>query len=159
MRDRAVLVCVDGSAGATEAIGVAGELFPGRKAIVLNVVESLTPAVFYGAAGDVTRPPEDEVPLHVPSAEAGRRLVEEAVRVAERSGLDASPLVDVTPGRTSRRIVEIADEYDAAAIVVGARGRSALASIVLGSVSHEVVQYAHCPVLVVHGSRAASESE
>ncbi len=154
MTDRPVVLCVDGSRGSLEAIGAAASLLAGRRAIVLNVVESLSPAVFMGAEGDATAPPSGDVALHVPSVEAAKRLVQVAVEAAQLAGFDALPIVDVTPGRTSRRIVEIAEEHDAEVIVVGARGRSSLASILLGSVSHEVVQHAGRPVLVVHGSGA-----
>ncbi|HEU6443510.1 MAG TPA: universal stress protein [Gaiellaceae bacterium] len=153
---RPLLLCYDGSEDAREAIEVAGRLFGSGRAVVLNVVESLSPAVFYGAEGDATEPPEGEVPLHVPTVEAARRLVREGVALAEGAGFEASPLLDVTPARTSHRIAEIADEYEAAAIVVGARGRSTLKSVVLGSVSHEVVQYSKRPVLVVHPPTAES---
>ena len=153
-RRHPVMLCDDGSEGAREAIAVAGRLFAGRDAIVLTVVESLSPAVYHGAGGDATSPSEGEVPLHVDSVEAARRLASEGVEVARAAGFDATPLVDVTPDKTALRIARIADEYEASAIVVGARGRSTLKSIVLGSVSHEVVQYAKCPVLVVHRSAA-----
>jgi nucleotide-binding universal stress UspA family protein len=150
-----VLLCYDGSEGAREAIAVAGQLLASREALVLNVVESLAPAVFYGVEGDATSPPEGEVPLHLDSVEAARRLVSEGVEAARAAGLDATPLVDVTPGAAALRIAKIADEYEASAIVVGARGLSKLKSIVLGSVSHEVVQYSKRPVLVVHGTENA----
>lgn len=154
-RRHPVLLCDDGSDGAREAIAVAGQLLAGRDAVVLTVVESLSPAVFYGGGGDATSPSEGEVPLHVDSVEAARRLVSEGVEAARAAGFDATPLVDVTPNATALRITRIADEYDASAIVVGARGRSKLKAIVLGSVSHEVVQYSKRPVLVVHRSEKA----
>ena len=154
-RRHPVLLCDDGSEGAREAIAVAGKLLAGRDAIVLTVVQSLSPAVFYGAGGDATRPPEGEVPLHVDSVEAARRLVSEGVETARAAGFDATPLVDVTPDATALRIARIADEYEASVSVVGARGQSKLKSIVLGSVSHEVVQYAKRPVLVAHQAEKA----
>ncbi|MCY7303338.1 MAG: universal stress protein [Thermoleophilia bacterium] len=152
-----ILLCYDGSDGAKEAIEVAGRLFGGGHAVVLNVVESLSPAVFYGAKGDATFPPTEDVPLHVPSLETGRRVAREGVAAAQTAGFDASPLVDITPHGTSHRIAEIADEYEAAAIVVGARGLSTLKSIVLGSTCHELVQHARCPVLVVHRNREGTD--
>ncbi len=152
-----VLLCYDGSEGAREAIEVAGRLFGGGRAVVLNVVESLSPAVFYGAEGDATHQPENEAPLHVPTVETARRLAGEGVTAAQAAGFDASPLVDVTPERTSHRITEIADEYEATAVVLGARGRSTLKSLMLASVSHEVVQYSRRPVLVVHPHSAESQ--
>jgi len=48
-------------------------------------------------------------------------------------------------------IVEYAQEIGADLIVVGSRGRGDLASLVLGSTSHRVVNHAPCDVLVVRG--------
>ncbi len=45
-------------------------------------------------------------------------------------------------------LVEYADEQGADLIVVGSRGRGDIASLVLGSTSHRVVNHASCDVLV-----------
>jgi len=55
------------------------------------------------------------------------------------------------------RICELAQSWGADLIVLGRRGRSGLAEIVLGSVSNYVVHHASCSVLVAQGTTAASE--
>ena len=46
-------------------------------------------------------------------------------------------------------IVDVADELDAAVIVLGSRGLKSIREQFEGSVSHEVVQHAGRPVLIV----------
>ena len=46
-------------------------------------------------------------------------------------------------------ITEFADEKNAGLIVMGARGLSAVEGFFLGSVSREVMELAHCAVLIV----------
>jgi len=42
--------------------------------------------------------------------------------------------------------------FDAALIVVGARGLGGMTRLLLGSVSEKVLRYARCPVLIVKGT-------
>jgi nucleotide-binding universal stress UspA family protein len=52
-------------------------------------------------------------------------------------------------GHAAREIVEAAKEHGADVIVMGSRGRSDLAGLVLGSTTHKVIHLADRPVLVV----------
>jgi nucleotide-binding universal stress UspA family protein len=54
----------------------------------------------------------------------------------------------------ARGILTVADDIGADLIVTGSRGRGAITSAVLGSVSTEIVHGARCDVLVVHPSES-----
>jgi nucleotide-binding universal stress UspA family protein len=56
------------------------------------------------------------------------------------------------------RICQLANSWGADLIILGRRGRSGLAEMVLGSVSNHVVHHAPCSVLVTQGTLAASET-
>ena len=53
------------------------------------------------------------------------------------------------PGNSARVILETAEHQDVSMIVMGTRGPSSMADVVLGDVSLEVLRRAHCPVMVV----------
>ena len=93
-------------------------------------------------------------PLDIPTVrDFQRALIDEARHTAgravatlrERFGTIETRVVTGDP---RERIVDVAGEWDADLIVVGARGLSAVASALLGSVSLAVVRHAPCPVLV-----------
>ena len=52
-------------------------------------------------------------------------------------------------GSVASAILDVADELDAEAIVVGSRGLTGVKSLLLGSVSHALLQHADRPVIVV----------
>lgn len=57
--------------------------------------------------------------------------------------------LDVRLGDPGQVVTDIADELDAALVVIGSHGRTGLTRLVLGSVAERVTRLAHCPVLVV----------
>ncbi|HJR95857.1 MAG TPA: universal stress protein [Gaiellaceae bacterium] len=60
---------------------------------------------------------------------------------------DAEQRTEVGP--PADRIVAIAEEENAALLVIGSRGRGDVRSALLGSVSHGVLNKATCPVVIV----------
>jgi len=58
-------------------------------------------------------------------------------------------------GRAASVITDVADRENADVVVVGRRGRSGVAELLLGSTSHELVLHSTRPVLVVSAKTAA----
>ncbi len=80
------------------------------------------------------------------------RLVADAVKAARDAGVTARGEVhDVAAGHTARNIVDTAAQIEADLIVMGSRGLSDVQGLLLGSVTHKVMQLAQTPVLVVRG--------
>jgi nucleotide-binding universal stress UspA family protein len=76
--------------------------------------------------------------------------VETAVKVLTDAGINAHGVVDdAIFGHAARYIVDAADKHDVGLIVMGSRGRSDIAGLVLGSTAHKVIHLTHRPVLIV----------
>jgi nucleotide-binding universal stress UspA family protein len=76
-----------------------------------------------------------------------QEVVDDAVAYLEERGVTAQGLV--LPGNSARAILETAGQKDVSLIVMGTRGPSNVAELMLGNVTTEVLRYARCPVLVV----------
>ncbi len=148
MTDEPILICYDGSQGASRAIEAAAGLFGSRRAVVLTVGPPLTGPESYLVASSAA-PGADFEQLN--NVEALARASEGAER-ATRAGLVAdarsSLLAPAWEG-----IVDVADEVDAAVIVVGSRGYSGARELFEGSTSHQVALHAGRPVLIVPPAR------
>jgi nucleotide-binding universal stress UspA family protein len=80
--------------------------------------------------------------------------LEPAVIAARDLGVD--PLAEMAMGRPEHALDETARRDDVDLLVVGHRGTSGVARILLGSVSEHVARHAHCSVLI---ARPAAPSE
>jgi len=158
------LLCHDGSDGSCAAIEAAAGVLGGGPAVVVCVWESagsmlLRHPVPGNALGrDLREITEDVVgELDGGVAERAQATADEGAELARAAGFDAQALARRALGGAAERaevtvwqaVIEVADEQDASVIVVGSRGRSAVRSAVLGSVSYGVVHHSTRPVLVV----------
>ena len=145
-----ILLALDGSESSIQARDlVAGLLWPEGTAICAVSAYELpidctgsvgASMAWVGDAGDAMR---DEL-----SAEL-ERLAEPLARRGwqlERR---------VSKGRPATAILDVARHVEADLIVLGSRGRGPLTTMLLGSVSAEVVDQAGCSVLVARGSEAS----
>ena len=137
-----LLICYDGSESARRAVDAAATLLVERTAVILAVAAPTTAVQALDTLGTVPQAPEElNLETAVRSAEEGADYARRAGLTAEARGELAAP--------TWRAIVDVADELDAAVIVIGSRGLKGVRELVEGSLSHEVAEHTRRPVLIV----------
>jgi len=142
-----IVVGIDGSPNSERALDWAMRQAAAVRAPLTVITVHEVPKSYWGGIPVVG--PGDEAPL-----ESLRQAAEEmAQKVAGRLG-DARP-VSVTVHAVSGFVVkELVDaSQDADLVVLGARGASGVTRLIMGSVSHEVVQHSACPVVIVPHKR------
>jgi nucleotide-binding universal stress UspA family protein len=135
---RKILIAYDGSEASKKAFETASQLAVQHNAELFVL--------------SVARPPEvaDEVETEAVienSRQHHRRMLAELKPALAAKKIKAH--LEVAVGHPAEQIIYDADRHGVDLIVVGHRGRSKFARLLLGSVSKHVVQYADRPVLVV----------
>jgi nucleotide-binding universal stress UspA family protein len=151
-----ILLCYDGSADAQAAIDRAVELFSAQPATVLTVWEGFAEVLARSGTGFGVASLDFEQ-IDATSEQQAHERAQEGVERAHKAGLSAEPRVRERGMTIWATILEEADELDASAIVLGSRGLTGLKSVLVGSVSHALVQHANRPVVVVPSPEVASK--
>jgi len=81
--------------------------------------------------------------------ERAEREIQKVKKELENEGFNVETII--VEGFPAEEIVKISDRDDVSLIAMGSHGKSNLESVLLGSVSEEVVKKAKKPVLVVRG--------
>jgi nucleotide-binding universal stress UspA family protein len=146
-----ILIAYDGSEGAARAVAEAGRVFgPGRRAVVATVwcsLATLAPSALSGLPPGVAQASLDQ--LDAAAEREAAAQAEAGAEAAREAGFDAQAVAHREDGAGWAGTCALADQLDAAAIVVGSRGLSGVKSALLGSFSRGVVHNARRPVLVV----------
>jgi nucleotide-binding universal stress UspA family protein len=132
-----VVLGLDGSPDSVRAIPYAVEQAgDGGTIVAVHVRE-----VLVGRAGGMPLiANEDEIEPDV------RRQVEDMRSADVSAGLK---VVSAVAGGPAHVIADIAREENADVIVIGTRGHSQIASLIIGSVTHKLLHMTPCPVLAV----------
>lgn len=150
-----MLIAYDGSPHAEQAIRVAAAVMPGRPALVLTVWESVKQAA---AASSIALPAdvvaEGVAALDAEAHDEASRIVEDGARLARAGGLHAEAIAAERRGSMAATITAVADAHDASVVVVGSRGRSAVRSTILGSVTYGLLHATRRPILIARDGSA-----
>jgi nucleotide-binding universal stress UspA family protein len=154
-----ILICYDGSPDAKSAIEHGGALLKGESATVLSVWQPFMQLLErtylgFGMVADIN--PED---IDQPARKNAEDRGAEGAELARAAGLDAAPRTVSQETTTAEAILSEAAAVDASAILMGSRGLTGLGSILLGSVSHAVIQHADRAVIVVPSPKVVEERE
>lgn len=131
-----VLLAVDGSDHSAKAVPVAADIARKSNGEVL-VFHAREQAIHRGGSWELE------------SESDANSLVERIKTELAAAGVKARSRTDRAPeGRAAKAILDVAESEGSDMIVMGSRGRSDLAGLLLGSVTHKVIQLSHCTVVV-----------
>lgn len=145
---KVIVLAVDGSDASDRALAHAVDLAQNESTQlhILNVPQDETSALVMSGAGGYMplMPPIQSDDLRV----VGDQIVAKAKDHCIKSGL-TNVSVHVQIGNAAHEVLALAEELHADLIVTGRRGLGGLASVVLGSTSHGILNGAKCATLSV----------
>lgn len=151
--DGPILIAYDGSPAARAALARAATLFPGRAAVIATVWEPGLAGVIPdpGGMGGPATPVDLDVVEEVDDAFANHAssVAAEGAERAQSAGLVAEAVSTQDDSNVAETLAELADQHEAAIVVVGSRGLSGIKARLLGSTSESVLHHCRRPVLVV----------
>lgn len=142
-----IVVGIDGSHHSTRALEWALKEGALEQApVTVLTVHPVPASPWTGNPFLVERDPEDQEKLLNAAEELTKKVTSElgesrppSVKVRAISGFPAKELIEMS--------------RDADLVVVGSRGAGGFAKLMLGSISSQIVEHAHCPVVVVPTDR------
>ena len=142
-----IVVPVDGSESAWHALEQAIEI--GKKfdseLLVVTVIQPYNNAALLAVPLDHNIISQSSADLE----QVGTEVLHRAEDKVKEAGYPKKPAYKLEVGHPSERILTVAKDNGADAIILGSRGLSGIAEFFLGSVSSKIAQYADVPVLIV----------
>jgi nucleotide-binding universal stress UspA family protein len=138
-----VVVGVDGSSHSQQALRWAAQI-AGLRGVRIEVITAWEYPTSYGWAG--------VAPAGWNPADDMEKVATGTVTKVFGDKPPADLQVQVREGGASKVLIDASE--GAIMLIVGSRGHGGFAGLLLGSVSANVAEHAHCPVLIVHGNQA-----
>jgi len=151
--ERPIVVGVDGSAGAQEAVRWALEEAGSRQSAVRLICAYRLMPGFYQAPGMYADYPLDSDRIRQNAA----KVISDALADAAQTAPGVQISGDTVDGSPGPALIEASEA--ASLLVLGSRRRSALGATILGSVSAAVAARANCPAIVLRGPSGLPEEQ
>ena len=135
-----ILLAVDGSEHSLRSAKEAGDLARAMKSDILRIV------VAFDTIPPYLGEPNMQHAINARMKEANAILQKAQDAVGKIPGEIHTELIE---GPAAEAIINVAKTRGSTVIVMGSRGMSAIAELVLGSTCHKVVSHAPCPVLII----------
>ena len=145
-----ILVAIDGSRSAEKAVALASDIAQkyGAKVLLLYVVTEAAGANIPEHMRTSAEMENVKVTTAGLLRAIGQEILKEAQEIARGHGVEqVEALIEI--GDPAQRIIAAAKDRGVDLIAIGQRGLGDAAALLLGSVSHKVVQLAECPCLTV----------
>jgi nucleotide-binding universal stress UspA family protein len=140
-----VLIAIDGSPAAKQALAFARNLLSDKQASV-TLLHVIPQHIVYGRTG--VAPAETfDLPAE---REAVSSLLSDSAEYLGAGGIGFEVSQEILLGDPAEEILTFAANHDIELIIVGSRGLNAAQRFLVGSVSTRVSTHAQCAVLVVH---------
>lgn len=137
-----IVVAIDGSSAALNALEHLVRLAKGwggsHQLALVNVQQPIVHADAFGLTAGMDGPLLQQL---------GQRDLEAALAIAKDSGFAVEHRIEVGPPASC--IADYAKDVGAELIVLGTKGRSNIANVLVGSVAHRIPQQSKLPVLLV----------
>lgn len=138
---KAILVAVDGSAVSDRAVRHAVELISAGLAAELHLV-NVQPNLGGAISSFVSK---EQIDTH--HREEGKKCLASATALAKAAGIEAK--IHIGVGRQGEVVHDYVDKLGAGLVVLGTRGHTGLAGVLLGSVAQDVIAHVNVPVTLV----------
>jgi nucleotide-binding universal stress UspA family protein len=138
---KAILVAVDGSATSDRAVRHALDLIEAGLAAELHLL-NVQPNLGGAISSFVSR---EQIDTH--HREEGHKALATAVEITKQAGVAAK--IHIGVGRQGEVASDFVTKLGAGLVVIGTRGHTGFAGVLLGSVAQDVIAHAKVPVTLV----------
>jgi nucleotide-binding universal stress UspA family protein len=146
-----IVLAVDGSPPADRAESVLStwQIFEGLPIHVVSVIVGMEPVQFGAARPAYHRAAAEHAKAYAAEQEFHTKVAEESAARLRAAGRQADPITRSSTKGAAEEIIALASETGSELVVMGSRGRTGLARIVLGSVARNILYGSPTSVLIV----------